>query len=129
MKFGFKYGTRISMYLFDEAMNKTHQTRQVGDDYSQADGEIIIDVYESDPALLERQKEVILENKDLYDRLYLEDLMVEMYVRESTGDPSTASIEGLFHLRNRIEGAEPGDSFEQFLERASGAYRHMHGKP
>lgn len=126
MKFGFKYGSRISMYVFDKNMNKIHQTRQVSEDYKADNDEIIIDVYESDPVRIEKQIETIFENKELFDKLYLEDLIVEMYVREHAGDPSTANIKGLYHLRNRVEDHKP--TWEEFFEMTTNIYKQMYEK-
>ena len=93
MKIGFKYHDRISMYVFDNDPEKhsMHQTVFVDESYVTSTDSIIIDVWK-DATDLERYKKVMSTKKDLFAKLYAQEIFVEMYVCKQTKSEDRTNI-------------------------------------
>ncbi len=117
VKVSFKYGDRLSVYIFDDQKigHKKHMT--VFDAGEKEDNEIRIDVYEPDPETRKKLREFLIKSGQIMESLYSEELFSNMFVMITGVEGSKRDMEALFELYNGTELTEDKiDELRSLLE-------------
>ena len=123
MKIGFKYGNRISRYDFKDGVKQMHATVVAGGPVD--DDEFILDVYETDPAKLEEYQKEIMNNEEIYNKLYSEESFVQMHVYKSGFPQAKDELKQLFFTYSTLKDPSKTYDFEAFYERVEALYDSM----
>ena len=120
MKIGFKYGNRISRYDFKDGVKQMHATVTAGGPVG--DDEFILDVYETDPAKLEEYQKEVMNNEEMYDKLYSEETFVQIGVYKSGALKAKDELKQLFFTYSTLKDPSKTYDFEAFYARMEPLY-------
>jgi len=108
LKIGFKYGDRISEYLFvsEKEGYLKHRTVQDGEGEGFGPEDVLIDVHESNPDIRKKARWLLTSHK-IFGELYAEEMFCEMHAWQRGGiEGSRRNLEALSELYTGMEMSE-----------------------